>query len=151
MKLVISLAITLAVGFLAGYATIQSVNTWYTQLAKPSFNPPNSVFGPVWTVLYILMAISLYLVWQQPPSPARNKAMLLFFIQLALNFAWSFIFFYYHKIGLALVDIIILWIFLFITILLFRRFSTAAAWLLAPYLAWVSFATVLNMSIFKLN
>jgi translocator protein len=151
MKLVISLAITLAVGFFAGFATIQSVNTWYTQLEKPAFNPPNAVFGPVWTILYILMAISLYLVWKQPASPDRNKAMLLFFIQLALNFAWSFIFFYYHRIGLAVIDIALLWIFLFITILLFRRFSNLAAWLLAPYLAWVSFATILNMSIFKLN
>jgi translocator protein len=151
MKLVLSLIITLAVGFVAGFATAESIDTWYGQLNKPSFNPPNSVFAPVWTLLYILMAVSLFLVWRRPASPERNRAMLLFFIQLALNFAWSFIFFYYHKIGLALADIILLWIFLFITIFAFRKFSIAASWLLVPYLAWVSFATILNMSIFKLN
>ncbi len=151
MKLVISLLITLGVGAIAGYATATNINTWYPHLQKPSFNPPNWIFAPVWTLLYILMGISLYLVWKQPASSERNRALSFFFIQLFLNFCWSFIFFNYHQIALAMVDIILLWVMILITILLFSTFSKMASWVLVPYILWVSFATVLNIAIYKLN
>ncbi|GGH78382.1 tryptophan-rich sensory protein [Filimonas zeae] len=150
-KLIISLAIPLAVGAVAGIATSSNVDTWYPQLNKPSFNPPNSVFGPVWTVLYILMGISLYLIWRMPVSFARNNALRLFFFQLALNFLWSFLFFEWHLIGWALTDIVLLLVSILFCIALFRRVQRIAAWLFVPYLLWVSFATALNFAIYRLN
>ena len=151
MKLFFSLIITLAVGGIAGFATATSIGTWYAQLNKPSFNPPNSLFAPVWTILYILMGIALYLIWKQPASAKRNAPMLLFFIQLFLNFLWSFIFFNMHQIGWALADIILLWIFILLTMRAFAPLSKAAGWLLFPYFLWVTFASVLNFSILQLN
>jgi len=151
MKLIFSLLITLAVGGIAGYATATSINTWYMHLQKPSFNPPNWIFAPVWTALYILMGIALYLVWKQPASKERNRTLSFFFIQLFLNFCWSFIFFNYHQIAFAMIDIILLWVMILITMLLFSTFSKTASLLLAPYILWVSFATVLNIAVYKLN
>ena len=151
MKLVYSLLITLGVGGLSGWATSSAIGSWYAQLSKPSFNPPNWVFGPVWTLLYILMGIALYLIWRLPASETRNKALLIFFVQLFLNFCWSFLFFYFHQIGFALTDIILLWITILLTIISFSRFNTTATWLLVPYIAWVSFATILNAAIYHLN
>jgi translocator protein len=151
IKLVYSLLITLGVGAIAGFATASSINAWYAFLLKPAFNPPNWVFGPVWTMLYILMGISLYLVWRQAPSRHRYNALSLFFIQLFFNFCWSFIFFYFHHIGLALFDIILLWIFIVLTIIFFAKHHKTAAALLVPYLAWVSFAAILNAAIYRLN
>jgi translocator protein len=151
IKLFYSLLITLGVGTIAGVATASSISSWYAFLLKPAFNPPNWLFGPVWTLLYILMGISLYLVWKQSPSRHRYNAMSLFFIQLFFNFWWSFIFFYFHDIGLALFDIIILWIFILLTIIYFAKHHKTAAALLIPYLAWVSFATILNAAIYQLN
>jgi translocator protein len=151
MKLVYSLLITIGVGAIAGFATASNINAWYAKLSKPSFNPPNWIFGPVWTVLYILMGIALFLVWKQPASDKKSKALGFFFLQLFLNFCWSFIFFYFHRIGLALIDICLLWIFIIVTIFLFSGFSKPASWLLVPYICWVSFATILNAAIFKLN
>lgn len=151
IKLFYSLLITLGTGIIAGFATISNIGSWYTYLLKPVFNPPNWLFGPVWVLLYILMGISLYLVWKQSPSRHRYNAMSLFFIQLFLNFCWSFIFFYFHDIGFALFDIIVLWIFILFTIIYFAKHHKTAAALMIPYLAWVSFATILNAAIFKLN
>ena len=151
IKLFYSLLITIGVGVIAGFATASSISTWYTYLLKPGFNPPNWLFGPVWTLLYILMGISLYLVWKQSPSRYRYNAMSLFFIQLFFNFCWSFIFFYFHDIGLALFDIILLWIFILLTIIFFAKHHKTAAALLIPYLAWVSFAIILNAAIYQLN
>jgi len=151
MKLVVSLLITLAVGLIAGLATASAIGTWYAHLEKPSFNPPNWLFMPVWSLLYILMGISLYLVWKKPDTPQRNMALTIFSIQLVLNFIWSFIFFNLQRIGLALADIILLWLFILLTINTFRHLSKTSAALLVPYLLWVSFATVLNMAIYKLN
>jgi translocator protein len=151
MKLAFSILITLAVGAIAGFATANSIGTWYATLNKPFFNPPNWLFGPVWTLLYILMGISLYLIWKLPASKNRNGALTFFFVQLLLNFLWSFIFFYFHAIALALFDIVILWVMILLTIILFSRLNRTASWLLVPYISWVSFATILNIYIFNLN
>jgi translocator protein len=151
IKLFYSLLITLGVGAIAGFATASSINDWYAFLLKPVFNPPNWIFGPVWTILYILMGISLYLVWRQAPSRHRYNALSLFFIQLFFNFCWSFIFFYFHQVGLALFDMILLWIFIVLTIIFFAKHHKMAAAFLVPYLAWVSFAAILNAAIYRLN
>lgn len=151
MKLFVSLFITLAVGGIAGFATAASIDTWYSFLNKPSFNPPDWLFAPVWTVLYILMGVALYLIWKLPASAQRNSAMAVFFTQLLLNFLWSLIFFNMHRTGLALTDIVVLLLLIIATILCFKPLSKTAAWLLVPYLLWVSFATVLNYAIWHLN
>ena len=151
MKLFLSLVITLAVGGIAGFATATAISTWYVHLNKPSFNPPNVVFAPVWAMLYIFMGIALYLVWKLPASTARNIAMRIFFVQLLLNFIWSIIFFNMHQLGWALIDIILLWLFIFLTMRTFVPLSKPAGWLLFPYFLWVSFASVLNFSIWQLN
>lgn len=151
MKLFFSFLITFAVIIASGLATASSVETWYPILAKPSFNPPTWIYTPVWTLLYILMAISLYQVWKLPVSRERNIALFFFFLQLFLNFSWSFIFFYFHEIALAALDIVVLWALILVTIFAFARFSKIAAWLLVPYVAWVSFAAILNIAILRLN
>lgn len=152
MKLFISILIPLLVGTSAGLFTSKGVNGWYLQANKPSFNPPNWIFAPVWTVLYILMGVALYLVWKSETLKAvKRNAMIFFALQLTLNFCWSFIFFYAQQTGWALVEIIALWLMIAFTIFYFRKISVTAAWLLVPYLAWVSFATLLNFYIWKLN
>jgi len=152
MKLIISIALPLLVGGIAGFFTNTGVDGWYAVANKPSFNPPNWIFAPVWTSLYILMGIALYLVWKDDTGkPAKQTALLLFGVQLLLNFAWSFIFFYAAAPGWALVEIIIMWVAILLTILWFGKISSLAAWLLVPYICWVSFATVLNFYIWKLN
>lgn len=151
LKLLVSLALPLGLGAIAGLFTAQSVSEWYATLNQPSFNPPNWIFGPVWTILYLLMGISVFLVWKQEASKERNRALLIFLIQLLLNFAWSFLFFYFNRIGLALVEIILLWISIAVMLKLFHRIKPVAAYLNIPYLLWVSFATVLNAAYYFLN
>jgi translocator protein len=151
IKLVVSIGLPLAVGAIAGMYTSAAVPEWYANLNRPSFNPPGWVFGPVWTVLYILIGISLFLIWKEEPGQARNWAIGVFFVQLALNFAWSFIFFYSKMIGPALLEIIVLWITIVIMLLLFYRIRPLAAYINIPYLLWVSFATALNASYYLLN
>lgn len=151
-KFIISILIPLAVGAIAGYFTSSSVDGWFATINKPSFNPPNWVFAPVWTTLYIMMGIAFFLVWKSDSAiMTRRSAIAAYIMQLALNFLWSFVFFYAHQPGWALVNIILLWLMILETIILFRKLSTAAAWLLIPYICWVSFATVLNFAIWKLN
>lgn len=151
-KLIIAVLIPLSVGSLAGYFTASSVNGWYTTLVKPSFNPPNWLFAPVWTSLYIMMGIALFLVWNSGAAEdVKRTAVTLFIVQLVLNFLWSFVFFYAQQPGWALVNIILMWIFIFLTILWFGKISSLSAWLLVPYICWVSFASVLNYAIWKLN
>jgi len=151
MKLLYSLVLTLGVGAIAGLATASSIGGWYATLSKPYFNPPNWIFGPVWTLLYILMGIALSLIWNQPTSLGRSNSLWLFSIQLFLNFVWSFIFFYFHRIGLGFVDIVAVWIFIILTIFSFSRLNKKSAWLLLPYICWVSFALILNVAIYRLN
>lgn len=151
LKLIVALALPLAVGGIAGMFTAEAVPEWYASLNRPSISPPNWLFGPVWTALYILMGISLWLIWKLPQDAKRNRAMALFFIQLALNFGWSFIFFYFHQIGLALIEIILLWIAIVLMLVQFYRLRPPAAWINVPYLLWVTFATFLTAAYYQLN
>ncbi|HEX8378446.1 MAG TPA: TspO/MBR family protein [Pedobacter sp.] len=151
IRFIISITIPLVVGGVSGYATSANISSWYAYLNKPSFNPPNYLFGPVWTFLYLLMGISLYLVWKSPEGKQKTRALLVFAFQLLLNFAWSFIFFSFHETGLALVEIIVLWMSILLMIILFFRINRTAAYLQIPYLLWVSFATALNAAIWHLN
>lgn len=139
------LVLCLAVGAGAGALTAQSVTTWFPTLTKPWFNPPPWIFAPVWTTLYVMMAVAAWLVW------LRKGSLVLFYVQLALNFAWSLLFFGLHSPVLALVDIVALWVLILATLLAFWKVDRRAGWLLVPYLAWVSFASVLNASIWWLN
>jgi len=151
IKLIISILLPLSVGAIAGMFTSQAVPTWYASLNRPSFSPPNWVFGPVWTFLYILLGISFFLIWKVEPSKERDLAIKVFSIQMLLNFAWSFIFFYFNLIGAALIEIILLWISIALMIYLFYKIKPLAAYLNIPYLLWVSFATILNAGYFFLN
>jgi translocator protein len=145
------IALPLTAGAIAGIATTSNLDPWYAHLVKPGFNPPAYLFGPVWTFLYILMGISLFLVWRSSPGALRNRAMLVFGIQLALNFTWSFVFFHFRQPGWAFVEIIMIWISILAMILVFYRISKTAALMQVPYLLWVSFASLLNGSIWWLN
>jgi len=131
--------------------TTSALGDWYPTLTKPSFNPPNWIFGPVWTVLYLMMAIAGWFAWRAGPPPPAAAVWTPYFTQLALNTAWSGIFFYLHAPGWAFAEIILLWLAIAATIAAFARRSKVAAWLLVPYLAWVSFAALLNFSLWRLN
>jgi translocator protein len=143
------LVLCLAVGGVAGALTASSVTTWYPTLVKPSFNPPNWLFAPVWTTLYILMAIAAWRVWRK--GAVLNGALGWFYAQLFLNFMWSFLFFNIHNLALALVEIVLMWFAIAITMAKFWKIDRLAGLMFAPYLAWVSFATLLNASLWWLN
>lgn len=149
--LIICIIIPVAVGSVSGIATNSGLSDWYVALNKPSFNPPNFVFAPVWTALYTLMGISLFLIWQSSRSGARIHALIIFSIQLFLNFAWSFLFFYFQKPALAFIEIVMIWFAILFMIILFYRVNKWAAFIQIPYLLWVSFASVLNAAIWQLN
>lgn len=149
-KLIASIILCLVIGALGSVLTVSAIPTWYATLNKPFFSPPNYVFAPVWTTLYVLMGISLYLLWTSKKN-VKDKAIKLFFIQLMLNLFWSIIFFGMHNIPLAFAEIIALWIFIFLTIRQTLLISKTSAYLLYPYLVWVSFALVLNLFLATLN
>jgi benzodiazapine receptor len=152
LKLVLSLILCQAAGFLGSLATRPSITTWYKTLAKPTFNPPNTIFGPVWITLYLMMGVALFLVWKRGAAAAGVKsALVLFFVQLALNTLWSVLFFGLHQPMLAFFEILILWLFILLTLVAFWRITLPAGLLLLPYLLWVSFASVLNFSLWRLN
>jgi tryptophan-rich sensory protein len=151
IKLLISVLICEGVGFLGTIFTIPSIATWYAYLNKPSFNPPNWIFGPVWTILYCLMGVSVFLVLQKKLKKQLNFLVLLFTVQLFLNFLWSIIFFGMHLPLAALLEIALLWISITLLIVDFWKFSKPGAILLIPYLCWVSFASVLNLFVVLLN
>jgi translocator protein len=151
IKLIISLVLPLGAGAIAGIFTAKAIPVWYATLNQPSFNPPNWVFGPVWTALYILMGISLFLIWKLDPGKNRNVAIFAFFLQLALNFAWSFIFFYFNMLGLALFEIILLWMSIVIMLVLFYKLRPLSAYINIPYLLWVTFAAMLNAAYYFIN
>jgi translocator protein len=151
IKLIVSLFLPLSVGIIAGLFTSQAVPTWYATLNRPSFNPPNWVFGPVWTTLYVLLGISFFLIWKEEASKERDLAIKVFSIQMLLNFAWSFLFFYFNLIGAALIEIILLWTSIALMIYLFYIIKPFSAYLNIPYLLWVSFATILNAGYYFLN
>ncbi|WP_113654818.1 TspO/MBR family protein [Pedobacter namyangjuensis] len=152
LPFVICIAIPICVGFVGSLLTMESVKTWYTTINKPSFNPPNGIFGPVWTSLFILMGIASYLVWKQRKTSSRYyTAAMLYLIQLVFNLGWSFLFFYQQQIGLALVEIIILLALIIATAVNFYKINKVAGWLFVPYILWVSFASYLTYSIYILN
>ncbi len=152
LKFVVSILVCLAAGAVGTVFTVSAIPTWYAALNKPVFSPPNYLFAPVWTVLYILMGISFYLIWKKGIKSRKNReAIFLFGTQLVLNTVWSPVFFGAKNILLALIIIIAMWFYIVKTIVAFRKVDKTAALLLYPYIAWVSFATVLNFSIWMLN
>jgi tryptophan-rich sensory protein len=151
LELVGWVVLCLGIGGLAGRWTGPEIPGWYRGIVKPSFNPPSWIFAPVWTMLYLLMAIAAWLVTVSSPSAVRTLSLLLFLLQLILNLAWSWIFFHRHAIGAAAVEVLVLWTAIGATTIAFSHVSTTAAWLMAPYWGWVSFASVLNAAIWRLN
>ena len=151
LGLVVLGAITFAAAAIGSAVTATSVEGWYLTLQKPAWNPPGWVFGPVWTILYCLMAIAAWLVWKKAGWSLARGAMSLYFLQLAFNVGWSVLFFGLQSPGLALVEIGCLWLLILATIVAFRRHSEAAAWLMAPYLAWTTFAALLNFQLWRMN
>jgi benzodiazapine receptor len=152
LKLIISILICQGAGILGSVFTSPAIPTWYASLEKPSFSPPNWVFAPVWTLLFLLMGISLYLIWERGLENKKvRRAIFIFAVQLALNILWSIIFFGLQVPLYAFIEIIILWLAILITIISFYKISKLAAYLLLPYILWVSFASILNFSIMILN
>ena len=152
LKYFLSIGICLLAGGLGTFFTFSSIPTWYATLNKPIFSPPNYLFGPVWTILYILMGASLAIIWQKGLKKRRiREAMFLFGVQLLLNALWSPVFFGAKNLLLGLIIIVLMWISILKTILAFGKIDKTASYLLLPYLAWVSFATILNLSFWLLN
>lgn len=151
LKLLACIVLCLAIGGVSGFATIDGLKSWYPNLIKPSFNPPNYLFGPVWSSLYALMGLGLYLILQSEKNENRSVALKVFFLQLTLNFSWSFLFFTFHWLGLSFIEIIAIWSCIIWMIVSFWRCNKIAALSQIPYLLWVSFASVLNGSIWFLN
>ena len=152
LKLAISLAAAFAVALIGGLATRSSVTTWYATLQKPAFAPPNWLFGPAWTVLYILMAVAAWVVWKQGLAvPGIKLALAVYLVQLVLNGAWSGLFFGLRSPLAGFVGVIALWLAILATTVLFFRVSPTAGYLMLPYIAWVTFASALNAAILKLN
>lgn len=144
-NLIFSIGICLGAGIIGSLFTTSAIPTWYAALNKPFFSPPNWIFAPVWTTLYILMGISLYLVWKKRSVPT------IFWVQLIFNATWSIVFFGMRSPILGLINIAALWIAVFLTIKVFLKINRSAAYLLHPYLAWISFASILNLFIVLLN
>lgn len=152
LRFAASVAVCEGVGLVSGFVTARGIREWYPGIAKPSFTPPGSVFGPVWTALYFMMGASLYLVWRRwDGSPAVRAALLAFAAQLLLNGLWSLLFFGARNPLAGFVEILALWAAIVATIVLFWRISRPAGILLVPYALWVSFASVLNWSLWRLN
>lgn len=175
IKLLTSIIVCELAGIAGSFFTMPEITSWYMKVNKPSFNPPNWIFGPVWTLLFVLMGISLYLVWFKKAEPSKtifakkikawNKysekfyngswrrinIYLIFWTQLILNILWSFIFFGMHSPSVAFFEVIMLWFAILFTIINFYRVSKAAAYIMIPYILWVSFASILNFYIWILN
>lgn len=151
LALVLALAVCLAAGGIGSFATAAKIPTWYATIAKPAWNPPNWVFGPVWTTLYVLMGIAAWMIWMRWEQPGTGRALTWFGIQLGLNTLWSFVFFSMENPGAAFVEIVAMWLAIVVTIDAFRSISPIAAALLLPYLGWVTFASALNFTIWRMN
>lgn len=151
LKLGISIVLCQLVGFLGSLFTTPAIPTWYKTLRKPFFTPPNWIFSPVWISLFILMGISLFMVWRRQDHPRFKTALIFFFVQLILNVFWSAAFFGLRSPLLGLIDIVLLWIAILVTIKTFFKVSKTAGLLLLPYILWVSFAILLNFSLWILN
>jgi len=152
IKLVICVVACLGAGFIGSMFTTPAIPSWYAGLIKPPFSPPNWVFAPVWTTLYILMGVAAYLVWRKGIGEKRVfNALILFVVQLVLNASWSLFFFGLKSPLSGMIIILILWVLILLTLIQFYRVSRPASYLMIPYLLWVSFASVLNVSIWILN
>ncbi len=151
-QFILCITVPLAVGGFSGYLTANEIyDDWFVNLVKPAFNPPDYLFGPVWTALYLLMGVSLFIIVRAKKSGFRTDAILAFSMQLILNFWWSIFFFRFQRPDVALVEIILMWFSILFMIFTFRKLKPIAAYLQIPYLLWVSFATVLNASFWWLN
>jgi tryptophan-rich sensory protein len=148
---IVAIVICQSAGIIGSIFTAPAVRGWYVGINKPSFSPPNWVFAPVWTTLFLLMGISLAIVWLSEKNDLRKKALRIFFVQLILNTLWSIIFFGMENPLLAFIEIIVLWFAILYTIILFRKIDKKASYLLVPYILWVTFASVLNLAIAILN
>lgn len=157
IQLFFAVALSQSAGLLGAFFTASSVAVWYPTLVKPALNPPAWVFGPVWTALYVLMGVAAFMVWRVYEKSSGSKkhfariALALFALQLALNAWWSIIFFGQQQLGFALLEVVCLWLAIVATIYYFAKLSRTAAWLLVPYVLWVSFASYLNYSLWMLN
>jgi len=153
LRLAAAIAISEFAGIVGSVFTTPSITTWYASLNKPALNPPSWVFAPVWTTLFLFMGVAAYLVWVRPNIKDRQRrtALTVFGVQLALNTLWSILFFGLHNPFAAFVEIIFMWLAILTTIILFHKISRAAAWLLVPYILWVTFASYLNFSLWRLN
>ncbi len=149
--LIVAIGVCFAAAGLGNLATTPKIPNWYADLEKPWFNPPAWIFGPVWSALYLMMAVAAWLVWRQGGFRNALGPLTLFGIQLALNTLWSFLFFGMQNPGAAAIEILFLWAAILATLIAFAKRSRSAAILLAPYLAWVTFATVLNITIWSMN
>jgi len=151
LSLLISLGLSLSAGFLGAWATASSVDSWYQGLNRPWWTPPDALFAPVWTALYILMGVAAWLVWKRADDHRVGWPLSLYALQLLLNALWSYLFFGLRSPGAALIEIIVLWAAIAATAAGFARVDRRAAWLMAPYLAWVSFAMALNFALWRMN
>lgn len=152
LKLVLSIVACQSAGLIGAVFTVSSIENWYNLLNQPSFRPPNWLFGPAWTILYTLMGISLYWIWTKGTKKKEVKdALKLFAVHLVLNATWSIVFFGMRNIPLSLLNIVVLWILIMMVMVKFYKIDQKASFILLPYLAWVSFATILNYNIFLLN
>jgi len=151
LALLLFLLASFTAAAIGGYATADSVRTWYPTLVKPTWNPPSAVFGPVWTLLYTMMSLAAWRIWLRRELPDARPALRLFFVSLGLNALWSVLFFGLHRPGWALLEILLFWVSLVSLLGRFRRLDAVAGWLWVPYVAWVTFATVLNAAVWWLN
>jgi len=152
IKLVVSIVVCQLAGVIGSIFTVSNITSWYIDLSKPILNPPGWVFGPVWITLYFLMGIALFLVWNKGLEIQFNRnAFILFIVQLVFNAIWSIVFFGMHQLLISVFVIIILWLLIFVNIVQFGKISKPAAYLLLPYIVWVSFASYLNIAIYILN
>jgi tryptophan-rich sensory protein len=149
--LAIFLGLTFAAAFIGGLFTSATVDGWYQTIHKPTWTPPSWVFGPVWTLLYLSMAVAAWLVWRRRGQANVSLALTLFFVQLALNTAWSAFFFGFQNPQAAFVDIVLLWCAILVTMIIFWRLNPISGWLFAPYILWVTFAAALNLAIWRMN
>jgi len=152
VRLVVAVAIPLVAAFLGSVFTMPSIPTWYAAINKPAWNPPNWIFGPVWTILFILMGIALWLIWEKGLDKIQVRtAVNIFSAQLVLNIVWSLLFFGLHSPFWAFIEIIALWLMILWTIIAFYRLDKTAGLILIPYILWVSFASFLNFTVMRLN
>lgn len=152
LKSIVCVLVVLILGASGGILTAGSIQGWYDGLTKPPGTPPNAVFGPVWSVLYVLIGLALARIWHlAPPGPEKRRALAVFAVQMLLNLAWTPLFFGAHLVGAALIEIVALWITILATVILFRRIDGVSCWMLLPYLLWVSYASYLNAGFWWLN